>query len=194
MIPTLTTERLTLRAPRMDDFDAHAAFRTSDRARPVGGPDTREGAYDHFAGIAGQWVLRGYGRWLVADRATDAPLGIVGLHHPDNWSEPELAWSLYAAGEGRGIAMEAALAARAHAYDTLGWTTLISYIAPTNTRSMALAKRMGCTSDGPHDHPAIGMVHVMRHPAPPSSWQKYSGGVPASDRDGGSAPKTGKTS
>jgi ribosomal-protein-alanine N-acetyltransferase len=166
MIPTLTTERLTLRAPRLSDFEAHAAFRASDRAAFVGGPNDRASAWSHLASMAGQWLLRGYGRWVVADRETDAPLGVVGLHHPDDWPEPELAWSVYAEGEGRGIAFEAARAARAHAYGALGWTTLISFVDPANARSAALARRMGCTPDGTHDHPRFGTFHVMRHPAP----------------------------
>ncbi|MEM7642387.1 MAG: GNAT family N-acetyltransferase [Pseudomonadota bacterium] len=166
MIPTLTTERLALRGPRLSDFEAHAAFRASDRAALVGGPDSRATAWTHFTSLTGQWLLRGYGRWIVADRATDAPLGVVGLHHPDDWPEPELAWSLYAPGEGRGLASEAALAARAHAYDTLGWTTLLSFVDPANTRSMALARRLGCTPGGTHRHPDLGPIHIMRHPAP----------------------------
>ncbi|GIT91201.1 acetyltransferase [Jannaschia pagri] len=171
MIPTLTTARLTLRAPTLADFEAHAAFRASDRAAFVGGPSDRSISWGHFAAIPGQWALRGYGRWLVADRDADAPLGIVGLHHPDDWPEPELAWTMYAAGEGRGVAQEAALAARAYAYDTLGWTTLMSFVDPANTRSMALALRLGCHPDGTHSHPQFGTFHVMRHPAPSEATQ-----------------------
>ncbi|MEM9796775.1 MAG: GNAT family N-acetyltransferase [Pseudomonadota bacterium] len=167
MIPTLTTERLTLRAPRLTDFEAHAEFRASDRASFVGGPDDRARAWSHFTGLAGQWLLRGYGRWVVADRDSDAPLGVVGLHHPDDWPEPELAWSVYETGEGRGLAQEAALAARDYAYATLGWSTLISFVDPANARSLALAERLGCRADGIYDHPRFGPFHVMRHPGPP---------------------------
>ena len=166
MIPVLTTERLTLRAPRLDDFEAFAAFRASERARFVGGPDDRAAAWQQFAAVAGQWALRGYGRWLVADRGTDAPLGVVGLHHPDDWPEAEIAWSVSARGEGRGIAHEAARAARDHAYGTLGWTTAMSFVDPANLRSEALARRLGCTPDGVHDHPRFGPLRVWRHPAP----------------------------
>lgn len=166
MIPVLTTERLTLRAPRLSDWDAYAAFRMSDRTIPIGGPDTRARAWHHFTSVSGQWHLRGYGRWIVADRATDAPLGLVGLFHPIEWPEPELAWSVFAEGEGRGFAFEAARAARTHAYDTLGWTTLISLIDPANTRSVALGHRMGAVPDGVFHHETHGAMDVWRHPAP----------------------------
>ncbi len=166
MIPTLTTERLTLRAPKASDFDAYAAFRASDRTGFVGGPDPAPRAWQQFCAIAGQWELRGYGRWLIADRHTDQPLGVTGLHHPLEWPEPELAWSVFAEGEGRGIAFEAAEAARAYAYDTLRWTTVISFVEPRNTRSVALAKRLGCRPDGHFAHEIFGAMDLWRHPAP----------------------------
>ncbi len=166
MIPVLQTERLTLRAPSWDDFDAYAAFRGSDRAKLLGGPFTRAQAFNQLAEIAGHWTLRGYGRWMVADRETDQPLGIVGLYCPEDWPEPEIAWSVFQAGEGRGIAHEAALTARTYAYDTLGWTTAISLIDPVNTRSVALAKRMGCQSGETYEHPTYGTMHIWRHPSP----------------------------
>jgi len=165
-IPTLTTERLTLRAPRLDDFDAFAAFRASDRARFVGGPNTRSEAWGHFLGLAGQWAILGYGRWIVADKATDQPLGVVGLLFPAGWPEPEIGWTMFAEGEGRGYAHEAALAARAHAYGPAGWTTAISLIDPVNARSVALGRKMGCRPEGTFEHESYGTMHIWRHPAP----------------------------
>lgn len=166
MIPVLQTERLTMRAPRRADFDAYAAFRGSERAKLLGGPFTRAQAFDQLCSIIGHWELRGYGRWMVADSQTDAPLGIVGLYYPEDWPEPEIAWSVFEVGEGRGIAFEAALAARAYAYDTLKWTTVVSLVDQTNIRSVALAKRMGCISGETYDHPTHGMMHIWRHPSP----------------------------
>lgn len=166
LIPTLETERLRLRAPRASDLPAYTAFRTSERARFVGGPYTITQAEQQLHAIAGHWMMLGYGRWIVAERETDAPLGIVGIFHPVFWPEPELAWSLFEQAEGKGIAHEAALAARAHAYGPLGMTTLISCVAPANTRSLALIRRMGGTEDGTFDHPDHGTLHIWRHPGP----------------------------
>ncbi len=166
VIPTVTTPRLCLRAPRFSDFDAYAEFRCSDRAKMLGGPFTRTQAFDQLAEIIGHWHLRGYGRWLVADNTTDEPLGIVGLYFPHDWPEPEIAWSVFARGEGRGIAAEAAKTSRNYAYETLGWSTAISLIDPENTRSIKLAQRLGATYDKIYKHPDMGDMHIWRHPAP----------------------------
>ncbi len=166
MIPVLTTERLTLRAPRQSDFAAHAAFKASDRADFVGGKTTEAEAWAHLCALIGQWQLRGYGRWMLAETTTDRPMGIVGLHHPLDWPEPEIGWTVYAEGEGKGYAFEAATAARDYAYRTLGWSTVASFVNPDNTRSVALAKRMRCRPDGVHHHAVHGPLHIWRHPAP----------------------------
>ncbi|MEM8632604.1 MAG: GNAT family N-acetyltransferase [Pseudomonadota bacterium] len=165
-IPELTTDRLRLRLPRMDDFDAYARYRASERSRHVGGPNSRADAFSMLSSIIGQWQLRGYGRWIVADKTSDAPLGVVGIYHPDDWPEAEIGWTVFEEAEGKGIAYEAALATRRYAYDTLGWSTIISLVAPENTRSAALARRMGCRQDGVFSHDTYGDMPIWRHPAP----------------------------
>ena len=130
------------------------------------GPYSPVQAFDQLGEIIGHWHLRGYGRFMVADKATDTPLGVIGPFFPPDWPEPEIAWSVFAAAEGRGIALEAARAARAFAYDTLGWTTAISMITDGNDRSSKLAERMGCVREADYVHPEIGAMQVWRHPAP----------------------------
>ena len=168
MIPTLHTERLTLRAPVEADFAPFAAFYAGPRSHFVGGPLSRELAWRMLAMEAGHWQLRGYGRWIVAETATDTPVGMVGPFAPEGWPEPELGWDLFDGFEGKGYATEAALAARAWVYDTLGWTTAISLVKPENTASARLAERLGCTRDGDFTHERHGFMHVYRHPGPDS--------------------------
>ncbi len=164
-IPELTTERLRLRAPRFSDYDAYAAFRGDPvRTRFLGGPYSPTQAFDQLGEAIGHWHLRGYGRFMVADIKTDEPLGIVGPFFPVDWPEPEIAWSVFAKAEGRGIAYEAANAARHFAYTTLGWTTAISMVPKGNQKSDALAIRLGCTPDPDFIHPDYGPMSRWRHP------------------------------
>jgi len=166
MIPTIQTERLTLRAPRLSDFEAIAEFRASERARFVGGPATMAQSWGYLAALIGHWELRGYGRWIITARGSDdAALGIVGALFPFDWPEPEIGWTLFEAGEGHGFAYEAAMATRGYAYKTLGWTTAASFVNPTNIRSVKLAERMGCSPDGSFDHDVFGKMHIWRHPS-----------------------------
>ncbi len=165
-IPELDTDRLRMRLPRPDDFDAYAEFLASERSTHVGGPHPRDESFRILSAIIGQWWLRGYGSWLVADRDTDAPLGIVGILRPPGWPEPEIGWSVFESAEGMGIAHEAALAARRFAYGTLGWNRIVSLIAPGNARSAALARRLGCVEEGEFNHGTHGPLTVWVHPCP----------------------------
>jgi RimJ/RimL family protein N-acetyltransferase len=165
-IPILTTERLTLRAPTLADFAPLADFYESPRAAFVGGPTTREQAWRILAQEAGHWHLQGFGRWIVEHRATGAAIGIVGLWFPEGFPERELGWDLFGGHEGRGYATEAARAARAHAYDALGWSTVISLVADGNHASARVAERLGARPDGRFTHERFGEATVWRHPAP----------------------------
>ncbi|WP_164860724.1 GNAT family N-acetyltransferase [Parasedimentitalea marina] len=166
LIPTLSTPRLTLRAPEAGDFPDFAAFFASERSKFVGGPATEEQSWRMLATELGHWPLRGYGRWAVEETETGKLAGIIGLWFPKGWPEPELGWDLMNGFEGKGYATEAALAAREYAYETLGWTTTISLVAPANDGSRGVAKRMGATFDGMFDHERHGTLEIWRHPSP----------------------------
>lgn len=165
-IPEIETDRLRMRLPRMDDLPAHAEFRASPRSKGVGGPFDYDSSFQHLAGIIGQWQLRGYGRWMVADKTTDEPYGIVGVYHPSDWPEPEIGWSIYGNAEGRGIAHEAALATRDFVYETLSWNRIVSMIMDDNDRSIRLAQRMNCTKTDVFEHAELGRLNIWVHPAP----------------------------
>ncbi|MGD1880699.1 MAG: GNAT family N-acetyltransferase [Paracoccaceae bacterium] len=164
--PQLETERLIPRAPQLDDFDVFADFYASPRAHFVGGPLSRELTWRNLALEAGHWVLKGFGRWALVEKATHQTVGIVGLWHPEGFPENELGWDLFECATGKGYATEAAKAARNHAYNILGWTTLISMIDPENTPSMRVAERLGAAYDKDFTHERFGMMQIWRHPGP----------------------------
>lgn len=162
-IPTLETERLILRPPEARDFEKYAEFLASDRTADIGGPRTRDQAFQEFCALVGHWHIRGYGRWIVADKNSGDALGVVGIMFPESWPEPEIAWSVFQAAEGRGIAYEAAVRARQYAYEDLGWSRIISCTTIDNPRSMALARRMGAVHEYDYEHPTLGPLFVWRH-------------------------------
>lgn len=147
MIPTLITERLVLRAPEHADFEPYAEILASDRAAHIGGPFERYAAWLDFCMEVAGWTLRGFGALTITERKTERFLGLSILHHDEGDPERELGWVVSDAAEGRGIAGEATRAMRDYAFDTHGWESLVSYIAPGNARSIRLAERLGAVRD-----------------------------------------------
>lgn len=165
-VPLLQTARLRLRAPCEADFDAEAAFYASDAARFVGGPLEPRETWRALAAMMGHWIMRGYGFWALEDIETGAYQGRVGLWYPHGWPGREIGWTLMPQAWGQGYATEAAIAVRAYAYGQLGWDTAISQIAPGNTASKAVARRLGATFEDTMEHAKYGPVEIWRHPAP----------------------------
>ena len=92
-IPTLHTERLTLRPLALSDFETLAAFYESDRSRYVGGPKRPDETWRTLASEIGHWTLRGYGRFGVDETATGKFVGMVGpwsvaCNHQIRWLCP----------------------------------------------------------------------------------------------------------
>lgn len=115
--------------------------------------------------VIGHWALRGYGRWIVTLKDSDAPIGLVGLHNPLDWPEPEVGWCIWS-GTGKGYATEAGRASRAYAYETLGWSTVVSMIGVGNEASVRVATALGAVREKNHSHPHLGTMMVYRHPSP----------------------------
>jgi RimJ/RimL family protein N-acetyltransferase len=163
VIPTLETERLILRGFGPDDFESFAAFYGSEAARFVGGPEERFATWRRIASYAGCWALRGYGKFVVEEKASGSAIGIVGPWYPEGWPEPEIGWTVLPAFTGRGYATEAAARSLAFAYDELGWTTAMSAIFPGNERSFRLAERLGARHDGSFEFKPYGALEIYRH-------------------------------
>ena len=138
---------------------------STERARWVGGTQTEREAWRGFAAGVGHWHLMGFGLWTVTRIGDDRAIGRVGCIFAGGWPEREIGWTLYE-GEGDGLALEAAQAARDYAFGPMGWTTAVSYVHPENARSMRLAERLGAALD-PEAEPLPGTgCLVYRHPAP----------------------------
>ncbi|GIT91200.1 N-acetyltransferase [Jannaschia pagri] len=143
MIPTLTTERLTLRAPETRDHAAYAAFYASPRSEIIGGPLDETAAWKILTNDVGHWHLRGFGWWSLDDGT--GCVGSCGFHLPEGRPDVELGWSLFS-GMGRGYATEAAQAALAWAGTR--WPRIVSHIDRDNRASARVALRLGATDTG----------------------------------------------
>lgn len=168
-VPMLEAGRTRLRAMRIEDFPAWAEILCSERARWMDGPYGRDDAFVEFGATAGAWTLRGHGGWSVEDRESGEVLGFVCLNMEPSDRETELGFFFRAVAEGRGIAFEAAAAARDWAW-SMGLPTLVSYVDPENARSARLAERLGARRDPSAEAefeatPDAG-VAVFRHPRP----------------------------
>jgi RimJ/RimL family protein N-acetyltransferase len=134
----------------------------------VGGKGTEGQAWRGFIAGIGHWNWHGYGFFTVTERATGFVTGRVGIINHVDWPAPELAWHMFDGFEGRSYAFEAACAVCDWAGRTLGLAPLSSLIAPANTRSLALATRLGAIEEGRDivdDEHVISFRH-LRHDDP----------------------------
>ncbi|MEL7093698.1 MAG: GNAT family N-acetyltransferase [Pseudomonadota bacterium] len=176
-IPTIETERMILRAPRIEDAPIFRAFYRSERSQFVGGPHEDESDLNRaFGSIAGLWMLRGHS--LLIGELKSAPgvaIGAFGTYEPLHWPEPELGWALYDAKyEGKGYVTEALRAIMPWAWDRVGTDTFVSFIDEGNEASVRVAKALGAVFDSEttaavnapgaifHDPDDVD-VHVYRH-------------------------------
>lgn len=148
-VPTLRTARFVLRAFREDDVPALAALHADPdvmrylRPNGVAEPLPRQ-AWDYMTLQLGHWLLRGYGKWAMADAATDELIGRVGYFDaPYDWPGLELGWTISRRLWGQGYASEAARLALDWGFETLGNNEIISAIHPQNVRSIRVAERLG---------------------------------------------------
>ncbi|WP_315762886.1 GNAT family N-acetyltransferase [Sphingomonas sp. Y38-1Y] len=148
--PVLQTDRLILRLPEPQDFDAWAAMAAApETMRFLGGAMAQEVAWRDFAMRRGAWDVRGFSMFSVIERDGGAWVGRIGPWQPEGWPGTEIGWGVHPAFAGRGYAHEAAVACMDFAVDRLGWTDIIHTIDPANTRSIALAERLGSRNRGP---------------------------------------------
>jgi len=151
MIPTLTTERLYLRAHRLDDFAALARMWADPLVTQyiTGVPSTGQASWMRLLRYAGHWALLDFGYWVIEDRATGTfagELGFADFHReidPPLDGVPELGWALSPAYFGRGIATEAARAATQWGDEHLGAAKTACLIDPRNVASIRVAEKCG---------------------------------------------------
>ncbi len=153
--PRLETERLILRPPLAEDFDAWAEnMADAEAAHFIGGQQSRAAAWRGFLTMVGAWQIQGFAMFSLIEKSSGRWIGRLGPWKPECWPGNEVGWGLARAAWGKGYAYEAAVAAIDWAFAHLGWTEIIHCIDPANLPSQKLAQRLGSRLIGPVQMPA----------------------------------------
>lgn len=145
--------------------------RDPEVSRYLNRPADQSAVAAFFGQIVGHWEQHGYGPWALESLESGLEgrfLGFAGLAHVPPFlsragTAPELGWRLGRAVWGRGLATEAALAARDDALGRLALPELISIIHPDNERSQRVAIKLGMRRHEQIENPMIGIEVDVWH-------------------------------
>jgi RimJ/RimL family protein N-acetyltransferase len=148
--PLLTTDRLELWQPKMDDEpQMFAIVSNPETARYLGAMASRADHFTRFQRGAGSWFLHGYGSFMVRLKGRREVIGNCGVFHSyrglgeDFDDMPEAGWIIAHDQAGKGIAGEAMRAALAWFDNEHGPRAVVCMIAPKNAPSIKLAGKLG---------------------------------------------------
>ncbi len=153
MTSRIETERLLLRPLAPEDAEPHITMMqdpaVAETLGPGGRPLPRPDLWRQFASYLGHWSIRGYGWFSVEDKATGEWLGRVGPWMPDGWPGLECGWTIRSNAWGKGYAPEAAIASIRWTFERFpNLPRIISVIDPSNTKSQAVAAKIGEKNSG----------------------------------------------
>jgi RimJ/RimL family protein N-acetyltransferase len=153
--PALETDRLILRRPVIEDFEAWCAMMGDEEtARFIGGVQAPPHVWRSLCTLLGHWQVRGYSFFTVLDKSSSEFIGRVGPWYPQVWPQPEIGWTVKREAWGKGYAVEAAAACMDHVFETLGWSDVIHLIDKQNTPSASVAAKLGSRNSGREDEVA----------------------------------------
>jgi ribosomal-protein-alanine N-acetyltransferase len=147
-IPTIETERLTMRGFTPDDLDCLTEILSDPhvmRFMPGGRPLSREKAEANLRFILRHWDEHGFGWWAVIHRADARLTGWCGLTYVDELSETEVAYLFDRPYWGQGIGTEAAHASLRYAFEELSLDRIIALAVPENVGSWRVMEKNGLT-------------------------------------------------
>lgn len=151
----IETDRLILRPTQAEDFEGWAALMADEEnSRHIGGPQPRATAWRGFLSMVGAWAIQGFAMFSVIEKDSGRWIGRLGPWMPEGWPGTEVGWGIVRDAWGKGYATEGAAAAIDWAFDTLDWAEVIHTIAPDNTASQIVARKLGSTLRGPGQLPA----------------------------------------
>ena len=166
----IRTPRLVLRAWRDSDVEAFAAMNGDARVMAYF-PQCLSASQSAASArrIRNHFAEHGFGYWVVEAPGVAPFIGVSGLLHT-RFDAPftpciEIGWRFCQSAWRQGYATEAARAALAYGFDSLGLAEIVSFTVPDNFRSILLMERLGFARDGAgdFDHPHVPCGHELRH-------------------------------
>jgi RimJ/RimL family protein N-acetyltransferase len=169
-VPVIETDRILLRAHRIEDLDAISQMWAKPQVvRYIGAGNSlsSDEVWNRFLRFAGLWSYFDFGFWVIEERASGRLIGEVGFNVrsrsiPSIGGVPECGCALVPEAQGQGYAEESVKAALAWHERRFGRTKVICIINPENRASIRLAKRCGFEEFAPillHGNPRILFVH-----------------------------------
>lgn len=147
MIPQIETARLLLRPVIDSDLDAFAGHVYGDPEVARYLPATQLTPRERSARILGRipqvWAERGYGLWVVTDKASGQVLGDCGLGFVEEAGEVEVLYAFAKAAWGRGIATEAARASVRFGFQQAQLPRIIGLVMHENIASRRVLEKCG---------------------------------------------------
>jgi RimJ/RimL family protein N-acetyltransferase len=149
--PRIETDRLVLRALRVDDLEPlWAIWSNPEVVRYLGGnPLGREETWRRTLAACGQWPVEGFGYWIVELKADGRTVGQLGFAdfkremEPSLEGLPELGYVFDTSVQGQGLAFEGCKAAMDWAEAELRAASYPAIISPENAPSIRLAEKLG---------------------------------------------------
>ncbi len=150
-VPVIVTERLVLRAHRLDDLQACTALWADPAVvRFIGGvPFSREQSWARLLRYAGSWQMLGFGFWAIEEKESGAFVGEAGFLEAMRDMTPSIAgtletgWVLNPAFHGKGYATEAVSAMMAWGRERFPEQRMTCIIASEHGASLRVAEKLG---------------------------------------------------
>jgi [ribosomal protein S5]-alanine N-acetyltransferase len=146
-IPSIETERLLLRP--LSEGDAEFIFElVNDPSfiQNIGDRNVRtlDDAKRYItSGPVASYVKNGFGLYRVELKETGEPIGMCGLIRRNTLNDVDLGYAYLPRYWSKGYAIEAALAMKQYARETVGLKRLVAVVDPQNSGSIRLLEKLG---------------------------------------------------
>ena len=149
----LTTERLVLRPPTLDDLPVwHAIYLDAEEVWYGAPRSSLDENREKLTRQVAHFEQHGFGMCAVDLAASGEKIGAAGLQHLEGGPEIEVGYRFLKAYWGQGYATESARASIAYGFDEVGLDRIVAVALKTNVASRRVLEKCGLNE--------IGLTHV----------------------------------